>query len=145
MKQYNLEHNINVFGIQVHSFPEKIGEAFEQLVKMLHDDYNRAYFGVSWMEADGSITYIAAAEEKYEGEHSKYPCIQYSIEKGNYLAEVIKDWRKKTDCIKDVFHEMMQDGMASKTGACIEWYKDDDEMLCMIKMAQPKEKEFSDN
>jgi len=44
------------------------------------------------------------------------------------------EWRKKTDCIKDVFTEFIQDPCVNKTKPAIEWYKDDNEMMCMVKM-----------
>ena len=48
---------------------------------------------------------------------------------------LVRDWRKKTGCIKDVFHEMMQDNRFDGSKPCIEWYKNDEEMLCMLKTA----------
>lgn len=135
MDQYNLQENLHVFGMKVDTFPLGIGEAFETLVKKLEEGYNRSYFGISWFETDGTITYIAAAEEKFEGEALTYQCEKYIIEKGTYLAITVQDWRKKTNCIKDVFHEIMQDSRTNG-GLCIEWYKDDDEMFCMIKIIE---------
>ena len=40
---------------------------------------------------------------------------------------------KKTDSIKDVFGEMMKDSRVDKTKWAVEWYKNDDEMMCMLK------------
>jgi len=136
MEKYNLPGDIKVFGMQVKTFPEGIGEAFETLVNIISNGYDRSYYGISYMTKEGVIIYIAAAEEKYEGEAEKYHCERYIIERGEYLTVRIRDWRRKTDCIKDVFHEMMQDSRIEKTSTCLEWYKDDDEMLCMIKINQ---------
>ncbi len=41
---------------------------------------------------------------------------------------------KKTDSIKDVFHELMQDTRADIATSSIEWYKTDDEMTCLHKI-----------
>lgn len=135
MEIYNLPDDIKVFGMQVKSFPAGIGEAFEALVKIISEGFNRSFFGISHMTEKGEIIYVAAAEESFEGEAEKYNCHRYLIEKGEYLVEVVRDWRKKTDCIKDVFHDMMQDSRFDNTKPCIEWYKNDDEMLCMLKAA----------
>ena len=54
-------------------------------------------------------------------------------------------WRTKTDCIKDIFHEIMQDERAGHTKPAVEWYKNDDEMMCMVKMDPSKIKIFKNN
>ena len=133
MEIYNLENDIKVFGMQVKSFPAGIGEAFEALVKMISEGFNRSFFGISRITEKRQVIYIAAAEESFEGEAEKYNCDRYVIEKGEYLMVLVRDWRKKTGCIKDVFHEMMQDTRFDNTKPCIEWYKNDEEMLCMLK------------
>jgi len=88
------------------------------------------------MDEAGKIIYKATAEEKYEGEAEKYNCERYGIGKGEYLAVTITDWRKKTDCIKDVFHDMMEDDRSDKTKEVVEWYKTETEMLCLVKMKE---------
>jgi hypothetical protein len=55
------------------------------------------------------------------------------IPNGDYVSETVLNWRENTDCIKDVFHEMMQDERADTTKPCIEWYYNNDEMLCLVK------------
>ncbi|MEO6330712.1 MAG: hypothetical protein ABIO55_17390 [Ginsengibacter sp.] len=138
MGKYILIKDIKVFGTQVKTFPEGIGEAFDALIKMLTAEKNRTYYGISEFAKDGSILYYAAAEEIFAGEGKKYDCDTYTIEKGEYLTETINDWRKKTDCIKDVFGEIMQDSQADKSRPCVEWYKTNDEMLCMVKAVPGK-------
>ena len=90
------------------------------------------------MDKDGQMIYKAAALEKYEGEAEKYNCERYTIEKGEYLTVTLHDWRKKTDCIKDVFHEIIQDSRVDKTKPAVEWYKNDDEMMCMVQTNHQK-------
>ena len=125
---------MKVFGVQVKTFPNGIGEAFDALVKMLPGGFDRSYYGISYMSNDGAMVYIAAAIEKEEGEAEKYNCERYTIEKGEYLAITVNDWRSKTDCIKDVFYEIIKDSRIDKTRPAIEWYKDEKEMICMVKM-----------
>ena len=132
MEKYTLSNDKKVFGIRVKTFPLGIGEAFGSLAEMISEGYDRSYYGIGQM-MNNEVVYIAAAEEKYEGEAEKYNCESYTIEKGEYLIEMIRDWRQKTDSIKDVFNEMMRDTRFDNTQPCIEWYKDDDEMLCLVK------------
>jgi predicted transcriptional regulator YdeE len=138
MEKYNLKNDIQVFGVKVKSFPNGVGEAFDRLVKMLPEGNHRSYYGISQMAKNGNMEYYATAEEVHAGEAEKYKCDRYTIEKGEYLVESIHDWKKKTDCIKDVFHSMIQDNPVDKKKPAVEWYKNEKEMLCMVKTVQPK-------
>ena len=48
----------------------------------------------------------------------------------------IEDWRKNLECIKDVFHDVMEDERADKSKEVIEWYKTGTEMLCLVKVKE---------
>jgi predicted transcriptional regulator YdeE len=134
MENYLIKEDIKVFGIQVKTFPEGIGDVFGKLMNDITDGRERDYYGISYMQEDGKIYYFAAAAEKENGEAEKYNCERYTIEKGEYLISAVVNWRQQLNTINDVFHEMMQEKNIDKTKPCIEWYKDDVEMWCMIKM-----------
>jgi hypothetical protein len=134
MEKYNMKNDLKVFGVHVKNFPKGIGLAFDSLLEMIPGGFDRSYYGISSMSETGTVVYKAVAEEKFDGEAQKYNCEQDVISKGEYLTVSLKDWRKKTDSIKDIFHEMMKDDRVDKTKPCIEWYKDDNEMMCMLKM-----------
>jgi hypothetical protein len=140
MEIFNLPHDVKVFGFRVTSFPAGIGEAFDSLIKMLPGGFERPYYGISYMDKDGQMIYIAAALEKYEGEAEKYNCDRYIIEKGEYVTVTVYDWREKTGSIKDVFHEIIRDSRVDKTKPAVEWYKNDHEMMCMVQTAPSKNK-----
>ena len=135
MEKLTLPHHLKVFGEQVCSFPLGIGETFEKLMKML-DGFNRSYYGISYMDADGKIIYYAAAQELYEDEAEKYNCRRLIIEKGVYLCEPIEEWQQKTTIIKSVFEGMIKTGCPDKESPAIEWYKNERLMYCMIKDGQ---------
>ena len=132
MEKYNLQNDVKIFGKQVKTFPNGISEAFDELVKML-GGFNRSCYGLSYMNTDGKMVYYAAAEEKQKGEAEKYSCERLTIEKGEYLVITVNDWRKKTGTLKDVFHKIIQDDRADRTKPAIERYKNDEEMMCMVK------------
>ena len=134
MEIFNLLHDVKVFGFQVKSFPEGIGEAFESLIKMVPDGFERPYYGISYKDKNGQMIYTAAALEKYEGEAEKYNCERYLVEKGEYLTVTVYDWRKKTGSINGVFQEIIQDSRVDKTKPAVEWYKNDHEMMCMVQI-----------
>jgi len=134
MEEYIFDEEIKVFGTRVKTFPKGISEAFESLIKVTGDASGmRNYYGISEFK-DGVMYYYAVAEEKLSGEAKKYNCEELKIDSGKYLAIPMHDWRKNLSCIKDVFSELLQDERVDKTKPAIEWYKDDNEMLCFIKM-----------
>ena len=134
METYVFKNDVTAFGFQVKAFPAGIGEAFDALIAMVPEGLNRSYYGLSYMTEGGNVVYIAAVEEKTRGEAEKNNCERYTIEKGTYATVTVTDWRQKTDTIKDVFHEMMQEKNIDHSKPCVEWYKNDDEMLCMLKL-----------
>jgi predicted transcriptional regulator YdeE len=137
METFTLKEDLRVLGVKVTTIPKGIGEAFDALVKMLPGGFDRSYYGIAEMNHKGEMIYKAAALEKYDGEAEKYNCERFTIEKGEYLAVTLRDWRKKTDSIKSVFQKMIEDNRVDKRKPCIEWYKNDDEMICMVKVASP--------
>ena len=132
MEKITLNDTTAVFGFQVKSFPEGIGDAFDKLIAVVPDGLARAYYGISYVN-NNVIIYIAAAVEKLPGEAEKYGFTRYFIQPGNYHAITVKDWREKTDSIKDVFMEIMKDDCPDENRPCVEWYKNDEEMVCMVR------------
>ena len=134
MEKLTFENDVKVFGIEVKTFPAGIGEAFDELIKRTGDCAGeRNYYGISSMNNEGKMMYKAVAEEKFEGEAKKFNYDNGLIEKGKYLYETLYHWQNKTCMIKDIFYSIMNDDHVDKTKPCIEWYKNDDEMLCMVK------------
>jgi len=143
METYNLKNDLKVFGKEVKTFPLGVKEAFSALMDIIPNGFKRSYYGLSYTDNKGKIVYIATADEKEEGEAEKYNCNRYTIDKGEYVAIAVHDWRKKTDCIKDVFYEIMRDSRVDKTKPAVEWYKNDDEMMCMVQTASSKSAIYS--
>lgn len=136
MEIYNLANNIHVFEFEVKSFPLGISEAFNELISKTGDSVGaRSYFGIIKTNKEGKTVYYAAAEEKETGEAEKFNYDEDTIEGGEYLIVKINDWRTKTGSIKDVFHEIFQDSRVDKEMPCVEWYKNENEMLCMVRTA----------
>jgi len=134
MEKLTFDNDIKVFGIHVKNFPAGIGAAFDELIIKIGDRAGeRNYYGISYLDNNGEAIYKAVAENKIPGEAEKYGYPESEIEKGEYLFKALKNWQTQTDCIKDIFHEMMEDKNADITKPCVEWYKTDDGMLCLVK------------
>ncbi len=135
---FTLADDIKVFGVQVKTFPLGIGDAFAELTKSLVPADERRYYGISQCTKDG-VVYIAAAEEAYKGEGKKYGYESFIVERGEYLTQTVFNWRAKTNSIRYVFEEMFRDERADGSKPCIELYKNEDEMMCMVKVDTRKE------
>lgn len=133
MDKYKLNRDLKLFGKQVTAFPFGIKEAFDHLMAIIPDANKRSYYGLSRLDDKGGVLYYAAVEEAHKGEAQLYGMDSYTIPQGEYSAVTITDWMKKIDSIKDVFHALMQDECADLSTLCVEWYKSDDEMMCMMK------------
>jgi predicted transcriptional regulator YdeE len=127
-----------VFGRRVAGFPLGIGAAFEQLMQMVPGGDKRSCYGISSMDEKGGIVYLAAIAGQEPDEAEKYQCERYTIHKGEYLAVTVLDWLQKTHCINNVFHEMMQDDRFARDTPCVEWYKNDKEMICLLQVNPAK-------
>jgi hypothetical protein len=133
MEKMNLKNNIKAFGFAVTNFPSGIQQAFDELIQKTGDGAGeRNYYGISYMQ-NGKMVYNVAAEEKQAGEAEKFNYKTFIIESGDYVTEKLDDWKTQTNCIKDIFQKIMDDGKADITKPAVEWYKNDKEMLCMIK------------
>jgi hypothetical protein len=132
IKTMVITNDITVFGKEVTSFPNGIGESFDHLMKTLRDGETRSYYGISYMKGN-SIIYFAMAEEKFSGEAKDYNFPEMVIQKGNYLATTLYDWMPKTHLIKNQFEMLMRHPDAKNETPAIEWYKNDHEMMCLLR------------
>jgi hypothetical protein len=134
MERTLLENDVHVFGKTVTTFPLGIAEAFNELMTATGNcATERNYYGLSYVANDTNILYKAVAQERYNGEAKQFDYETSIIESGEYVFEVLHDWKNCTGEIKNIFQSMIDDVHTDKTKPCIEWYKSDDEMLCLMK------------
>lgn len=131
MKLFTLQQDLTLIGIHVKSFPMGIKEAFDGLYTTYGT--TRAYYGLSWMNDDNEVEYYAMALQASPGAAQDKHFETITIKKGDYRTETIHGWMSKTGSIKDVFHNLMGENKTSRDNPCIEWYKSDDELVCMVK------------
>ncbi|RYY52200.1 MAG: hypothetical protein EOO05_22215 [Chitinophagaceae bacterium] len=129
-----LPEAISVFGKQVTTFPNGIKAAYDSLVDKLPGGFEgRPYYGLSKME-NSQVLYYATAKEMETGEAERYGETRFSIPEGAYLAQTIWQWHDKTGSVANVFHELMQDVRVEPGSWCVEWYKSDEELVCMMRL-----------
>lgn len=114
------------------SFPYEIKQAFGSLINRLSGLEGRTFFGVSYQDKEGAMIYKAAVLEAFEGEAEQLGCEKFTIEKGDYLTETLKDWKKDEAMIGLTFRKF-SDSTYHATFPCVEWYQGDD-VMCMVKL-----------
>src|SRR5688572_4938246 len=103
MEVYSLKNDMKVFCVRAESFPNDIKKAFEALINLLPTIEGRIFFGISYQKKNREMIYNAAVLESFEGEAKQYKCETFVIEKGEYLAEMLKDWKKDEASIGRTF------------------------------------------
>jgi hypothetical protein len=139
MEKYKMVKDIIVMYVPAQSFPGGIQPAFEKLESKLPSTNDRTFFGISWAGKNGKIMYKAAAEEKYNGEGKNYELEIFTITKGTYISELIKDYKKDLSQIGDTFRQLLQHPELDSNGYCLEWYKGNADVLCLVKLDLQRE------
>lgn len=132
MEVYTLEKDMKIICVTAKSFPYDIKKAFHSLIGMLPSIEGRTFMGISYQTKSGEILYKAAVLELFRGESKRYNCEPYTIRKGEYISETLKNWRKDESSIGITFKKLA-DSRADTTFPCVEWYKGQD-VMCMIRI-----------
>jgi predicted transcriptional regulator YdeE len=135
MKTFTLQNDIVVFCITANSFPEGIPEAMQRIHSLAPSVEGRKYFGISRPENGGAIVYKAAAEEIQKGELGSHGLEEFIIPKGEYINTVVHDFPGNIPAIGGAFQEILHGEFdIDPEGYCIEWYLDDKDVRCMVKL-----------
>ena len=134
METYQLKQDIHVFYVTVKAFPMGIVEAFQTLEGLHPSICERSFYGIFHQEENGNIIYKAAVKEQYQGEGARYNCNTFTISKGIYLTEHIRDFMEHLDVIPNAFSKLSAEPLIDASFPCIEWYKSDTDVLCMVKL-----------
>lgn len=126
-------NDIKVFYIGATSFPNGVLVAHQKLHALIPFSTDRKYFGLSRPE-NGTIQYKAAAEELMPGEGEKLNCDTLILKKGNYLSVTVPDYMKDIPAIEKTFAQLISRTDIDPQGYCVEWYVNDKDMQCMIRL-----------
>lgn len=129
-----LENDRTILCVPAHSFPEGIQEAFQELKRRLPQNDERTPYGISKPERDGTIVYRAGVEETTPGEGARLGCDTVILNQGTYLATTVVDWQTKIDTLAHVFDGLLQHPDLDHTSPCIEIYKNQKELVCMVRI-----------
>lgn len=133
MDTYRFEKNITLVCVKATSFPDGIGDAYQQLHSLLAHARARISYGVSYPE-NGTIIYRAGVEEQYEGEASALGMETFTIKQGLYNLVTVHDYMKDIPAIGKAFKKLTSDPLIDSNGYCVEMYLNDKDVRCMVKL-----------
>ena len=133
MEPYKIESTIIVIIEKAEDFGKGIGEAFVRLAEKLeHKGEKRECYGIVTKEEDG-MNYFAAFTELYPGEASEKSLPSFTIASGDYQSIRLEEWNKNILHIGPTFDQILKSGKVDTSSPCIEFYKTEQELLCMVK------------
>ncbi len=135
MEKYTLDKDLYMICVRADSFPEGILEAVQKLKQTESSIANRTLYGISH-GSDNGIMYWAAVEEAFKGEAYIFGLDQYTIKKGTYATETLRNIRGNEQRIGQTFYSLLSHPKLDETGECIEWYKNDNEVECMVRILE---------
>ena len=134
MEKYRLSTDMKLFCVTAKSFPDCVKEAFDTLEDKLATLEGRVLYGLSYATVQGDIVYKAAIMEVFEGEGERYGFETFVLKKGEYLTITIMDWSEKAQSIPRAFNILLRDPRLDPSYPCVEWYKSEEELMCMVKL-----------
>lgn len=134
MENFQLDHDIHVFYVEADSFPMGIGAAQEKIHALAPLTGERKFFGISFPGRDGKIIYKAAAEEATPGELQQLGLPEFILRKGNYITQTLHDYPKNFAQFESIFAELLKHPDLDPQGCCVEWYLDDHDCRCMVRL-----------
>lgn len=134
MEKYHLPEDVTTMCTTASSFPDGVLAAHQKLHGIVRRTNERKYYGISFPDKNGMIVYKAASEELKEGEAENLGLETYVIRKGDYISIDIHDFMSKVASIGEAFHKLISDPRIDHNGACIEWYMNDDDMKCIVRL-----------
>jgi len=138
METFFLDSDIKVLCVTAKSFPNGIMEAFDKLHSFVPFGEKRRLFGISRPNKQGIIIYKAALEEIYQGEAEKFGCESFVIQKGKYIYLDRTDYAKDISGMGEAFHELISQPNIDPNGYCLEWYLNEKDVRCLVRLDDNK-------
>lgn len=135
MNRYHLTEDILLYTLTATKFPEGILAAFEQLHTLTKIEDPISYYGISYSNTLGGITYKAAVALKTPNT-AILELETYTLRAGQYIGKEIRNFREHVTDIGKTFQELIQHPEIEKNGCCVEVYYNDKDVRCMVKIEE---------
>jgi hypothetical protein len=133
-QDYFIDKDIKVLCITASSFPQGVQAVHKKLHSLFPPTEGRTFYGISHPDRNGDIIYKAASDQLHEGEAAKFNLEAFTIKKGKYTSEVLKDWRKDEMSVAKTFKKLLSDPRIDKNGYCLEIYLNENDMTCLVPL-----------
>lgn len=134
METLVFDDDITVMYVAATIFPAGVMDAFKTLHNLVPMGGSRKFFGLSRPEDGGGIQYKAAAEVQQPGEAEKLGLETLLLSKGEYISVTITDFMKDIQAIGATFQQLIQRPGIDQQGYCVEWYFNDKDVRCMVRL-----------
>lgn len=134
METYTIEKDITVVCLQASAFPDGINDAHTELHSMLTAPEQRIAYGISYSDGKGGIIYKAALSQLREGEATTYGLDTFVIRKGEYMSELLLNFREDMRRVDSTFQKLLALPELDPQGYCLELYLNDKDMRCMVPL-----------
>jgi hypothetical protein len=134
METISIDTDISVICIRTESFPGGITKAKQELKHRVPHFSKRRYFGILREEETDGVEYKAGVEEKFQGEACKLNCENFMIRSGHYVGLTIKDYTMDIQIISSLFRKLIALPGIDPEGYCIQWYVNDKDVRCMVRL-----------
>jgi len=136
METFVFDTDIKVYCLTASSFPAGVKEVYDKLHATYPPGNGRTYFGISYPDGKGSIVYKAAVSLN---ETDKIPPAEFepfTIKKGTYLSEDIKNFMSDVQSIGRLFQKMIKQPGIDPNGYCLEMYLNPNDVRCMVRLSK---------
>lgn len=136
MNTINFDNDITIMYVQAATFPDGVMPAYEALHSKLPFSPDRKFLSVSRPEGNGEISYKAGAEILDNEEADKHGLPTLTLKKGGYVMITIENFMTDVSSVGRAFEELMQNPDIDPEGYCVEWYFNETDVHCMIRLAE---------
>ena len=136
MNTINFDNDITIMYVQAATFPDGVMPAYEALHSKIHFSADRKFLSVSRPEGSGYISYKAGAEMLDEREAAVLGLPTLTLKKGEYVTITIKNFMDDIPSIGKAFEDLMYHPGIDPEGYCVEWYFNETDVHCMIRLAE---------
>lgn len=134
METFVFENDIKVYCLTAKSFPDGVKEVYDHLHALYPPENGRTYFGISYPDGKGSLVYKAAVQLNKDDEEPSDWFEPFTIKKGTYLSQDIKNFMDDVQSIGRLFQQMIKDPRIDPNGYCLEMYLNPNDVRCMVRM-----------
>lgn len=134
MENLTINKEVQLVCVRAASFPNGIMAAYKKLEQVVKVK-DRTVYGISHGSDTGTL-YWACAEANAQNEAAELGLESYTIKKGVYATEVLYNIQGNEQVIGQTFDTLLDHPKLDETGECIEWYKNANEVLCMVRIIE---------